>query len=578
MARCMRRRVEANRVGSNDHAIDRRVVDVGCFAQAVSGLFSNYSWTPFEALTSLPHLRTRGIDNSDVLWRGAFDVWDFAGQAEYYPAHALVASEVRGVSVVMCDASVRRLSANDNCDTGSSSLLIESTRQERKEGKKSGIAATTVLIVLTHIDTMNANDVRVALDECDRFVESEFNNEWPLVGLVGGKCHAIDYRGDSASIGTTTAVEEIKALLERQSSAKHACAFAAQQFVGSGMASDAAHVLSRGGELCRRCVGENGVVDAAAVRRVQLLCETSVALQECQSRIRLRAVELQRNGGVPVVEMDALRTMLSSVRSGWTNEVVDTFVVPLRACGSMVVVNNEQQAVLSPVQWMAARLGLLFDPHDAPEQRIVRDGVVDVATASKMPAVNDAVGQVEFAVLLDVLAAQKIGVWLDGATKQRLLVPALLPRRFNEAVVFDDELFRLAVVVGRRFVLASGRSLPPSLFGLVHVLLFEIDGGGGGRGDDRQWVGEARRRIESTLVRVRDCGIGGVEVIVGAANSSDAMRQLSIVCRCVETAFDDYRALAVTKRCVCVDCARSGVLDTCVIDATDIATTTEPAL
>ena len=144
--------------------------------------------------------------------------------------------------------------------------------------------------------------------------------------------------------------------------------------------------------------------------------------------------------------------------------------------------------------------------------------------------------------------------------------------------MFDDELFRLAVVVGRRFVFASGRSLPPSLFGLLHVLLFEIDGGGGGRSDGPQWVGEARRRIESIFVRVRDCGIGGVEVIVGAENSSDAMRQLSIVCRCVATAFDDYRALAVTKRCVCVDCARSGVLDTCVIDATDIAMTTEPVL
>ena len=38
--------------------------------------------SPYELLVALPHVRTAGIESMKV---GSFDVWDFAGQAEFYP-------------------------------------------------------------------------------------------------------------------------------------------------------------------------------------------------------------------------------------------------------------------------------------------------------------------------------------------------------------------------------------------------------------------------------------------------------------------------------------------------------------
>ena len=128
-------------------------------------------------------MRTRGIDNSDVLWRGAFDVWDFAGQAEYYPAHALVASEVRGVSVVMCDASVTKTERERQLRHWLEFVVDRVTPEDRREARRIGLPATVVLIVLTHGDMMNADDVALAVKECSAFVEREFNSEEPFVGL-----------------------------------------------------------------------------------------------------------------------------------------------------------------------------------------------------------------------------------------------------------------------------------------------------------------------------------------------------------------------------------------------------------
>ena len=144
------------------------------------------------------------------------------------------------------------------------------------------------------------------------------------------------------------------------------------------------------------CV-RGGVVDVAAVRRVQRLCETSRVLSLVQNELRRARKAIV---GMPIVSVDALRDILAKAHGHLSSAHTGALIAPLCASGMVLLVKGDSEAVVSPVQWMANRLGDLFDPHARVELRFVQHGVVDVVSSERHASINgkDFVGRVGGAV------------------------------------------------------------------------------------------------------------------------------------------------------------------------------------
>ncbi|EGD80539.1 serine/threonine protein kinase [Salpingoeca rosetta] len=65
---------------------------------------SKDSGSPFQQLLHMPHVWTEGID-VDHWIKHAFDLWDFAGQLEFFPAHQLFMASHMAVYLLVFDAS-----------------------------------------------------------------------------------------------------------------------------------------------------------------------------------------------------------------------------------------------------------------------------------------------------------------------------------------------------------------------------------------------------------------------------------------------------------------------------------------
>lgn len=161
----------------------------------------------YETLTSLPHVRTLGIETRgtaarvESLWRSTFEVWDFAGRIEFFPIHHIADGDGGGINVILFDAS-RALEP----------LQVEKEARRWFDfvvvGRRHWLSddRAHVVLLLTHIDSIEVSSPRVA--QVKAAVE-RLAGTAPFVDkfvLLGNGAQLLDYRNESS-------VAAVKALL-----------------------------------------------------------------------------------------------------------------------------------------------------------------------------------------------------------------------------------------------------------------------------------------------------------------------------------------------------------------------------
>lgn len=342
----------------------------------------------YAALTGLPHVRTLGIETHgtaahvESLWRSTFEVWDFAGQIEFFPIHSIADGDGGGITVILFDVSV---------------VTFDEALMEKEARRWFDFVCSRhwltndrahVLLLLTHVDcVVGSSSRRVAQFKA---IVERLAGTAPFADkfvLLGGGARTIDYRDESN-------VEAIKTLLIHNARKNRWTTLSDNRF--EQMKCETSELMRD----VRVAVEQAAMTD----RRV---------MQRDEFAAWLRQIVLASPRVQPLLDewrRDAEERVLTST--------CDSLLLALERTGAALSLDSGSRVLLKPVGWMTARLGRLFDPTCA---HFDARGVLQVVGGREKI-------DPELALLLDVLVAQKIGEWIDNEQQSSFRVRGF---RFN---------------------------------------------------------------------------------------------------------------------------------------------------